>query len=171
MLLIYLPVKLIHVKNQAMATLRNQPLDWEGAGTVTSYCPEHCREKLRLLTLQDASPSNQEIKGQVTKAAKEQPSQLQCICHFCLFHPTSSFTNRTDVFWKLKFGLQINKSASVSVKCIPYLIITAITVTEIAIPIARLNQALHRAISNVWRLLPTRFATHLGTAAGEQQEW
>jgi len=134
MFLIYLPVELIHVKVKQRQPWGTSPLPGKVMGQWPSHGPEHHAEKLHLVTLQDTCPSNQDTKGQVTKVAKKQPSQLQCICHLFLFHPTSSFTNRTDVFWKLKFGLQISKSASASVKCIPYLITIAITVTATSNP-------------------------------------
>lgn len=103
---------------QAMATMRNVAQYWEWP----SHGPEHCTETLHLVTLQDTSPAHQETEGQVTKG---QTSQLHLPPSFILPH---FFSSRTYMLWKLKFHLQVSQSASVPVKCIPYLITTAITV-------------------------------------------
>lgn len=108
--------------SQVMATLRNEAFDWHSTGSdlpmdlstaqkhsfgdTAGYIPS---------TSGDRRTSDKSGKGTdipVTPA-------MFILPHF--------FSSRTYMLWKLKFHLQVSQSASVPVKCIPYLITTAIT--------------------------------------------
>lgn len=120
-------------QSHATATSRNQGFDWEGAGTVTFSRSWALHSKALsgdtggCISIEsgDKRTSDKGGKGMATPVTMYLPR---------LFISPPFFTNRTDVFWKLKFCLQINKSASVFVKCIPYLIAIAITVTATSNP-------------------------------------
>lgn len=63
---------------QAVAALRNEPFDWDSTRSDLLMVLSTA-QKLHLVTLQDTSPSHQNIKGQVTKVAKGQTSQLHLL--------------------------------------------------------------------------------------------